>query len=921
MCLYKNSTFFALSLIYIYAVMSSDGANVTISDAADKLKLIPTLDPAVVIDSPVFKPGLDSLSSLSLLSSFPEDLEISEYCSELLHIFGQRYVAYVNCLVPAARPVKVCLNCFSSYSSLMATYTNISSDQMGPGNVSCRDSLLRSDRLMVVYLLYNNLVDLWSKSKCQNCITEGFQSLTNDTLNFMSTLNQTLTCFEKYQQGNHTELCKNCKDKYRGLNELYSRLEKNHMCIDIEDAMNMTRKLWSKKFNCSFPREETVPVIAVSSFMLFLPIIFYLSSFLHSEQKKRKLIHQEDTCVGVIQEFNEDLCESQPEEKEMEESKQLTTPQRIINLQRDLTTLVTNIQTAADAKESTRRKELEEARRIRLERLENDVKSSQEKFEKISRGWLMAKQKVIPQELQEALNSQQQLCAEIIDDKKKLINDLQQELKGEDDRYVKDLRRQAEELDVMMERMEEQIKTLTQAYREEVALIESVYQQEREVLHTRHKTDWDQYMEDLRDKQQVRLTEKKKKVEEYETKIYDLMMETIDKFCILNLEENAKFQILEREHQQIKAKNMITAFEQMKQKNDTEVHNFNLSHMKSRIVSLQTKMKNVMSKYTSQEKQFKKKNWYLSEEYKRNIQQYEGIQKKISHFAVADAKKFEEMWLMIEAEVKQLVEGALVIDSLIYKQHLGLAWERPHMPFMELSGPLQPQKQAQRHTRQAFSQLFQSGKAVQCSHGMMDASVGPRLATDAESMDMEVCRQGTAVESAAEEEGKVSMETMKKLMELLCDESGFLMEDKVLTLLAPLEKDEQTVVKLSSLLCAFGIDEVDVPKLADFLLKYKQRQREPTEDVCAESGESTSSTTDLTSRSVHPNHVLPALKSFLKQHMHYRESSARQQPSFQYVEVRDTSEDEAYWESMGNVVSEDKVRLWEALENILKQHL
>ncbi|XP_061742488.1 osteopetrosis-associated transmembrane protein 1 isoform X2 [Nerophis ophidion] len=163
---------------------------------------------------------------------------------------------------------------------------------MGPGNESCRDSLLRGDRLMLVYLLFNNLKDLWSKSACDRCIMDGFQSLTNDTLYFMSTLNQTLSCFESYQLGNHTELCTNCKSAYKNLNALYSGMESNQtLCIDIEDGMNMTRRLWSKNFNCSFPREETVPVIAVSSFMLFLPIIFYLSSFLHSEQKKRKLIH------------------------------------------------------------------------------------------------------------------------------------------------------------------------------------------------------------------------------------------------------------------------------------------------------------------------------------------------------------------------------------------------------------------------------------------------------------------------------------------------------------------------------------------------------------------------------------------------------------------------------------------------------
>ncbi|XP_034018163.1 osteopetrosis-associated transmembrane protein 1 [Thalassophryne amazonica] len=223
--------------------------------------------------------------------SFPGDVEISQYCSDLLRIFGQRYAAHVNCCVSSARPVKVCQNCFSTYGSLVEIYTNISTNQMGSGNVSCRDTLLRSDRLMLVHLLFTNMQHIWSLSNCDSCITAGFHNLTNDTVYFIATLNQTLSCFEVYQ-GNHSELCTQCKTTYTGLNELYGRMAKNKkLCIDLEDSMNMTRKLWSKNFNCSFSREETVPVIAVSSFMLFLPIIFYLSSFLHSEQKKRKLIH------------------------------------------------------------------------------------------------------------------------------------------------------------------------------------------------------------------------------------------------------------------------------------------------------------------------------------------------------------------------------------------------------------------------------------------------------------------------------------------------------------------------------------------------------------------------------------------------------------------------------------------------------
>ncbi|XP_073672683.1 osteopetrosis-associated transmembrane protein 1 [Garra rufa] len=235
---------------------------------------------------------LGSFYSLSLQSAFPDDVEVNEYCIELLHIYRQRYVTLANCLVTYARPIKICQNCYSGFNSLDDIYKNISSDQSGPGNVSCHDSLMRSDRVMLLYTLFSNLHEIWTESaKCSKCLTEDQEALTNDTVNFMATLNQSLSCFQQFQK-NHTELCKDCKASYKRLNELYGRMQKNQtLCIDLEDAMNTTHQLWSNTYNCLLPREETVPVIAVSSFMLFLPVIFYLSSFLHSEQKKRKLIH------------------------------------------------------------------------------------------------------------------------------------------------------------------------------------------------------------------------------------------------------------------------------------------------------------------------------------------------------------------------------------------------------------------------------------------------------------------------------------------------------------------------------------------------------------------------------------------------------------------------------------------------------
>lgn len=129
MLLYNLYLFFVFVAIYVPSLKCGDVVHFSASESADKLEAVPSLSTAA-ISSPVSKPAVDTVFSFSLLSSFPDDLEVSDYCSDLLHIFGQRYVAYVNCLVPAARPVKVCQSCYSTYGSLVEIYNNISSDQV-----------------------------------------------------------------------------------------------------------------------------------------------------------------------------------------------------------------------------------------------------------------------------------------------------------------------------------------------------------------------------------------------------------------------------------------------------------------------------------------------------------------------------------------------------------------------------------------------------------------------------------------------------------------------------------------------------------------------------------------------------------------------------------------------------------------------
>ncbi|EGV98835.1 Osteopetrosis-associated transmembrane protein 1 [Cricetulus griseus] len=167
-----------------------------------------------------------------------------------------------------------------------------------------------ADRMQIVVMVSEFFNTTWQEANCANCLTNNSEDLSNNTEYFLSLFNKTLACFEHNLQGhtysllppkNYSEVCKNCNDAYKNLSALYTEMQKKnglenkaepgtHLCIDVEDAMNITRKLWSRTFNCSVTCSDTVSVVAVSVFILFLPVVFYLSSFLHSEQKKRKLI-------------------------------------------------------------------------------------------------------------------------------------------------------------------------------------------------------------------------------------------------------------------------------------------------------------------------------------------------------------------------------------------------------------------------------------------------------------------------------------------------------------------------------------------------------------------------------------------------------------------------------------------------------
>lgn len=64
------------------------------------------------------------------------------------------------------------------------------------------------------------------------------------------------------------------------------------------------------------------------------------------------------------------------------------------------------------------------------------------------------------------------MCDSMIDEKNKIINEFKMELKQKDDAFVKTLKRNADDIDLMIERMKDHLFNMRRFYLEEMSNIE-----------------------------------------------------------------------------------------------------------------------------------------------------------------------------------------------------------------------------------------------------------------------------------------------------------------------------------------------------------------------------------------------------------------------------------------------------------------
>lgn len=457
-------------------------------------------------------------------------------------------------------------------------------------------------------------------------------------------------------------------------------------------------------------------------------------------------------------------------------------------------------------------------------------------------------------------------------------------------------------------------------------------------------------MQQRHDKEVEYMDSRRKRVEDHENQLQTLRVQDAEEYNMVKIKLETDVQILEQQLQQMKATYQLNQEKleynfQVLKKRDEE-NTITKSQQKRKITRLQDVLNNLKQKLAKQEKQYREDNQSLIDDYKRITEQFRELQKKSRHFQTTDQKKFQDVWAMNEEQVRELVHSVLEADRIIHEHQLGLPWEPPNLDFMEAAKTAEQTNGSKEHKM----------SATQMAHEIMSG-----VGTDDGEDDIEKSSVGGKQDGQTGGR-KLSAKTIKAVLELICDEAGFLVESKLTKLLAPLEKDEQSLMKLDAIFAALGVDtEDDIYLLSNYFLGHGEdeqategsekgmkdgemaREKATIEETAGEmdergnedeDGSVVLSVDEKASNSssvkahllemknlIHPNEVVKALRQFVQDNRKPQKEAKRQSLKLGTGVGKVTTLDESFWQNAASVIDVKEERVWTALLDGFEKYL
>jgi len=539
---------------------------------------------------------------------------------------------------------------------------------------------------------------------------------------------------------------------------------------------------------------------------------------------------------------------------------------------------LTDIKVRFDDQENQRRIVEENNRLDRYEALQIEAVTSGRKNAAIEMKWADLLNMDIPQELNDQLQFQVNACQQIIESKDRRIRDFQTELKNKDEEYIKMLKQQSADITTLIGKMREQYHMLRRHYEQQLEEIEGAFEQERTELLAKNKAEIESLFEKRRHMEEMEFLERRQERQKgFEHQIDELRTTNADDYNKTKISLEKGIQELEQHLEKMMSTYLLNREKldynlQVLQERNKE-HTAIQSSYKNRLNRLRESLNNLMSRYNTLDQKYKTCNVDLTEEYKRLTRQFKDLQEKFHHFEQADDKKFLEVWEMNEFEVRGLITKVLEADRILHEQQLGHEWLPPK----------------EEQLLQELDNFSESG-----------TTTGKSTALASEDMGQSVS-------------GKYSATKVKKVLDLVKEETQFLLDLKVREQMMTLPLEQREVLQIDAILRYIGVEsQEDIDLLVSI---FYHGQDEDDEALMVDADD-----------------VLQMLKDFILEKENLRiadvapDAKKKKQAKGKGSEndadrkAQRRREERKFWERMGHVIPDMNFRVWRALDVFLKKY-
>eukprot|EP00762_Andalucia_godoyi_P005764 ANDGO_06495.mRNA.1 Dynein regulatory complex protein 1 len=545
---------------------------------------------------------------------------------------------------------------------------------------------------------------------------------------------------------------------------------------------------------------------------------------------------------------------------------------------------ITLIRLQGDHGENERRLNEEMKNESRQQKLMEEASNAAKRNAAISMKWSTLYDVAVPQDLQQELDTQKEACDRVVASKDRLIAEFRTELRAKDQEYVNALRKQADDIDTMIHKMHSHTREMMESFEQELKEIEQAFLQERKELLDANREKLDQMYEQRRQLEKVLLEKRLRRAEEQSEELDKMRESDAQNYSRLKIDLQKDIQELEQEAEEIRARYLLNSekldynFQVLSER--VVENKLTITQHKRKLARLQDNLSVVMVKCQKAEKQYKAENNELTEQYNRVTKQFKDLQLKFKQFEKQDLERFREVWQMNEEIAFGLIEKLMSADRVISEQQLGVDWNPPADDLFVSE----------------FSKMSHDGADASRPEAM-SASSG----TGSSKLASRAGRTGTGINTP----GRPLSDNVRKMLEMLCDEAGFLVEDRVTQLTQSLPEDERKMIRVDSILKSLGVEsQQEVESMLPYFVKAAYGEDPNRAQIISRED------------------VVRAVRAFVEdqQRQAARMASTVTVSLEEKAEKKRRDRERSFWERLSTAIPENRLRLWNALESGLEQY-